>query len=213
MTMGRAVTERDAAFTAFMEQAGPALLRLAWLLTGDHPGAQELTQAALVKTYMAWPRIREGEALAYTRRVLANHRTDSWRSTRREVLSATLPEGRRATGDHDVTDDRDEVVRLLRRLPEQQRKVVVLRYYADLSERATADVLGISVGAVKSAASQGLAALRSVVEPAGPQMDAGLGQAEPDQATPQAGYDGQRERSEQTTHPEQTEQTEEGSLR
>jgi DNA-directed RNA polymerase specialized sigma24 family protein len=52
-------------------------------------------------------------------------------------------------------------VRLLRRLPEQQRKVVVLRYYADQSEAATADLLGITVGAVKSAASRGLASLRA----------------------------------------------------
>ena len=84
--MSRAVADRDAAFAAFMEQAGPALLRLAWLLTGDHHAAQELAQAALVKTYVAWPRVREGEALAYARRVLANHRTDTWRARRREVL-------------------------------------------------------------------------------------------------------------------------------
>ena len=59
-----------------------------------------------------------------------------------------------------TTDDRDQVVRLLAGLPEQQRRVVLLRYYTDLSERATAETLGISVGAVKSAAHRGLAALR-----------------------------------------------------
>ena len=52
-----------------MEQAGAALLRTAWLLTGDHHRAHELTQAALVKTYVAWPRVRQGEALAFARRV------------------------------------------------------------------------------------------------------------------------------------------------
>jgi DNA-directed RNA polymerase specialized sigma24 family protein len=88
--------QRDAAFSSFMEQAGPALLRTAWLLTGDHHRAQELTQAALVKTYVAWPRVREGEALAYARRVLANQRTDTWRSTRREAGRPPVPPARTA---------------------------------------------------------------------------------------------------------------------
>ena len=153
---------RDAEFATFMREAGPALLRTAWLLTGDHHRAQELTQAALVKTYVAWPRVRPGEAMAYTRRVLVNHRTDTWRRTRKEVTTDEVPEAAPGTR-HDGTataDNRDLVVRLLKRLPEQQRKVVVLRYYTDLSEQATADALGISVGAVKSAASRGLAAVR-----------------------------------------------------
>ena len=64
-----------------------------------------------------------------------------------------------ATADH-----RDDLVRRLSRLPEQQRKVVVLRYYADQSEASVAESLGISVGAVKSAASRGLAALRRHAE-------------------------------------------------
>ncbi|WP_020143090.1 SigE family RNA polymerase sigma factor [Terracoccus sp. 273MFTsu3.1] len=164
--MSRRSAARDADFTAFMEQAGPALLRTAWLLTGDHHRAQELTQASLVKTYVAWPRVREGEALAYARRVLVNYRTDVWRATRRELVTDSPPEAGSGTSRRDAvttSDDRDLVVRLLRTLPEQQRTVVVLRYYTDLSEQATAEVLGISVGAVKSAGSRGLAALRSAL--------------------------------------------------
>lgn len=171
--MSRRSEARDADFTMFMEQAGPALLRTAWLLTGDHHRAQELTQAALVKTYVAWPRVREGEALAYARRVLVNHRTDVWRATRREVPTDDPPElpGRgpssgRQRDAEGTSDDRDQVVRLLRTLPQQQRTVVVLRYYTDLSEQATAEVLGISVGAVKSAGSRGLAALRAALSTA-----------------------------------------------
>ena len=159
--MGSRGLGRDADFTAFMEQAGAALLRTAWLLTGDHHRAHELTQAALVKTYVAWPRVREGEALAYARRVLVNHRTDVWRATRKEVTTDLPPETASCTAVTAVSDDRDHVVRLLRGLPEQQRKVIVLRYYTDLSEQATADALGISLGAVKSSASRGLARLRA----------------------------------------------------
>ncbi|WP_207555975.1 SigE family RNA polymerase sigma factor [Intrasporangium flavum] len=167
---------RDAAFTQFMEQAGPSLLRTAWLLTGDAHDAQELTQAALVKTYVAWGRVRDGEGLAYARRVLVNHRTDRWRATRLEQPHDTVPEpSARPADPMHGSDDRDLVVRLLATLPEQQRRVVVLRYYTDLSEKATADALGISVGAVKSAGSRGLAALR-----------AGLADAAPSRPSPDA---------------------------
>ena len=61
-------------------------------------------------------------------------------------------------------DHRDDLVRRLARLPEQQRKIVVLRYYADQSEASVAESLGITVGSVKSAASRGLAALRQHAE-------------------------------------------------
>ena len=150
---------RDAAFAGFVERATPSLMRTAWLLTGSTDAARELVQASLVKTYAAWHRVRADEALAYTRRVLVNHNTDTWRRRRGEHLVPDLPE----QSHHDVhgADHRDDIVRLLATLPAQQRRVVVLRYYSDRSEQATADVLGISVGAVKSAASRGLASLRA----------------------------------------------------
>ena len=172
--------ERDATFATFMDQAGPALLRTAWFLTGDRDRAQELTQAALVKTYVVWHKIDHGRAPAYARRCLVNHKIDVWRATRHEVVAdftntgfefdSTSPGSRSRSQsgspsvgqDSAVTtaDHRDELVRRMSRLPEQQRKVVVLRYYADQSEAAVAEALGISVGSVKSAASRGLAALR-----------------------------------------------------
>jgi RNA polymerase sigma-70 factor (sigma-E family) len=151
--------QRDVAFTAFVENASPSLLRTAWLLTGDHDTAHDLVQAALVRTYVAWPRVRPETALAYARRILVNERTDRWRRHGAELAVATPPETQSA--DAGATEDRDVVVRLLATLPEQQRRVVVLRYYCDLSEQATADALSISVGSVKSAASRGLATLRT----------------------------------------------------
>ncbi len=174
-------TERDASFVIFMDQAGPALLRTAWFLSGDTDRAQELTQAAFVKTYLVWPKIDHGRALAYARRCLVNAKIDVWRATRHEVVadltsggfelgsgsqsssrshSALRPAWQSEDSAVATTDHRDDLVRRLSRLPEQQRKVVVLRYYADQSEAAVAETLGISVGSVKSAASRGLAALR-----------------------------------------------------
>ncbi|SRR5580765_2150775 len=150
--------ERDLAFAEFMRDATPSLMRTAWLLTGSTEAAHDLVQAALVKTYAAWHRVREDSALAYARRILVNQRTDTWRGTRREVTVEQVPETPHTDGT--AVDDRDHLVRLLAVLPEQQRRVVVLRHYNDLSEQAVADLLGISVGSVKSAASRGLAALR-----------------------------------------------------
>lgn len=134
--MGRASkAERDRDFTDFMVQGEPSLMRTAWLLTGSSEGARELVQAALVKTYVSWAKVRPETALAFARRVLVNHKIDVWRSRSREVLTDTL---------------------------EQQRKAVVLRFYADLSERDAADALGVSVGTVKAATSRGLATLREL---------------------------------------------------
>jgi len=182
--------ERDASFSTFMDQAGPALLRTAWFLTDDTDRAQELTQAAFVKTYLVWHRIDHGAAVAYARRCMVNHKIDVWRATRKEVV-ADLSSGRHEPGSTSqsgspswlyrqshsrdgamaTSDHRDDLVRRLSQLPEQQRKIVVLRYYADQSEASVAEALGISTGAVKSAASRGLASLRqqAVAENATPE--------------------------------------------
>jgi RNA polymerase sigma-70 factor (sigma-E family) len=180
----RSKAEWDTSFGAFMDQAGPGLLRTAWFLTGDVDRAQELTQAALVKTYVVWHRIDHHTARAYARRCLVNHKIDVWRATRHEVAdttsaglevtSAWSPARSSAMASSSrvdamaVVDQRDDLARRLSRLPEQQRKVVVLRYYADQSEAAVAEALGISVGSVKSAASRGLAALRRQDEATAP---------------------------------------------
>lgn len=157
--MGReSKAEGDAAFTAFMAEATPSLLRTAWLLTGSSHKSQELVQAALVKTYAAWPKVRRDSALAFARRVLVNQKTDTWRKTSREVVVDDVPE--RSVRPDNGVEHRDDILRMLALLPKQQRTVVVLRYYQDQSEKQT-DLLGITVGAVKSAASRGLVTLRT----------------------------------------------------
>ena len=157
--MGQDKAQRDAAFAAFVRDATPPLMRTATLLTGSTHAAQELVQATLVKAYLAWPRIGAGRALAYTRRILVNERTDAWRRTRGEISVDAPPE--RAVADRASIEDRDRVLRLLARLPEQQRKAVVLRYYCDQSEQDTADTLGISVGALKSPTHCAMTTLRT----------------------------------------------------
>ncbi|NUR14836.1 MAG: SigE family RNA polymerase sigma factor [Dermatophilaceae bacterium] len=157
---GSVQRERDASFTAFMRGAQPSLLRTAYFLCGDADLARELVQDALVRTYLAWPKVRQETALAYARRILVNGRADHGRRMRREVPSPVL---REVLVEADTSHvEREQLVELLAQLPEQQRKVIVLRYCADLSERQTADLVGLSVGGVKSAASRGLAALRQL---------------------------------------------------
>lgn len=148
---------KDAEFTEFVKSASPSLGRTAYLLTGDQHLAADLVQEALVKTYVAWRRVRPGEGLAYARRVLVNLNIDRWR--RRPALPSDDVDQVSESAERNV-DDHDEVVRFLAGLPAQQRRVIVLRYLDDLPEADVADQLGISIGAVKSACSRGLAALR-----------------------------------------------------
>ncbi|MDN5764425.1 MAG: SigE family RNA polymerase sigma factor [Humibacillus sp.] len=152
--------ERDASFTAFMREAQPSLLRTAYFLCGDPDLARELVQDALVRTYLAWPKVRQDTAVAYARRILVNGRADHARRVRREIPTPIL---REVLVEPDTSHlHREQLVALLAQLPEQQRKVIVLRYCADLSERQSADLVGLSIGGVKSAASRGLAALRQL---------------------------------------------------
>jgi RNA polymerase sigma-70 factor (sigma-E family) len=160
---GPSTPGRDAEYTAFVRSASASLTRTAWLLTGDADLAAELVQESLVRTYLAWRRVRHGEATAYARRVLVNLSIDRWRS--RKITTVELTEVP-VSGAEGRVADRDQVARMLATLPAGQRRVIVLRYYNDLSEAEIADCLGISPGAVKSAASRGLAALRVHFAPA-----------------------------------------------
>lgn len=149
------------AFRAYVAARSPALMRTAYLLTGSRPDAEDLLQTALAKTYLAWDRIREREAVdGYVRKVMVNTQTSFWRRRRvDERPTGTLPErpGRDVTADLDL---HDALWNALATLPKRQRAMVVLRYYEDLPEAEVARVLGVSVGTVKSTTSRALAKLR-----------------------------------------------------
>lgn len=157
-----ATGDREADFGQFVAESAPALARTAWLLCGDVRQAEELTQQALIRTYLHWDRARATDPLAYARRTLANLRIDVWRVRRREVLVEQVPDEAVASG-ADHAADRDQLVRALALLPRKTRRIVVLRYLEDLSEREVAEDLGVSLGTVKSTASRGLAQLRAAL--------------------------------------------------
>lgn len=154
---------RDGQFTQFVEQASPGLLRTAWFIVGDVDAARELVQATLVKVYVRWSRVQPETATAYARRVLVNLAKDMWKQDGREIatdLSTPAMDTASVVDEPHRLVEGAALVQALRRLPGQQRAVVVLRYYCDRSVREVADLLGISEGAVKSASSRGLTALR-----------------------------------------------------
>jgi len=152
------------AFDVMVDTHGRALLRTAFLLTGDAHLAHDLLQTALVKTWSRWPGIRDEESgPAYVRAVMATTSVAWWRRRwRAEVPTSALPE--RSAGDaYDGVDQRDEIGRALAGLTSRQRATVVLRFYEDLSEAEVARVLGCSVGTVKSTTSRALATLRATL--------------------------------------------------
>jgi RNA polymerase sigma-70 factor (sigma-E family) len=156
-----------AAFAEYAEAHAATLFRTAYLMVGDHHLAQDLLQEALVKTLMAWPRLRDHDDLeAYTRRIIVTT-SISWRRRRsfHERPVEVLPE-RTGPDPTDSVVTHDAVIAALRTVPPRQRAAIVLRYYQDLTEAQTAEAMGCSVGTVKSQVSEGLRRLREILGPA-----------------------------------------------
>lgn len=150
----------DASFEEFMAGALPGLLRFGYVLTGDRHRAEELAQAALVKTYRRWRHIRHDQPLAYVRTAMVNTYTSWWRRGRRETALPAEFDGPAADSGASGYAERDAALRALMTLPARQRAVLVLRYYADLSEADIAETLGCSTGTVKSQSARALRTLR-----------------------------------------------------
>ncbi|MDL4773606.1 SigE family RNA polymerase sigma factor [Actinomadura xylanilytica] len=152
---------RHEEFREYVQARGPALLRAATRLTGDGVEAEDLLQAALAKTYLAWDRIHDRAAMdGYVRRAMVNTQISWWRRRKLDIYPTDeLPE-RPVDDDTRRSDMHDALGRALDRLPERQRLAVMLRYYEDMPEAEIAEVLGISVGTVKSTVSRAVAKLR-----------------------------------------------------
>ena len=157
---------RDADFAAYLAARQSSLLRTAYLLTGNRQDAEDLVQTAFAKLYLSWDRVRDrGSMDGYVRRILVNEHNSLWRRAWKKREHAASDETLHALDrpHHDRPDDGTGAALwdVVQTLPRKARAVVVLRYYEELSEAETADVLGISVGTVKSQTSRALAALRA----------------------------------------------------
>ncbi|MGJ6980328.1 SigE family RNA polymerase sigma factor [Aestuariimicrobium soli] len=154
---------RWASFEEFVQTRGRALWRTAWLLTGDHQRAEDLVQDALARCWSRFDRLNTAEQSpeAYVRRAIVNAHASWWRRGVWRESASDVDHDRGGTApSSEVNADEPDLARALFALPRQQRAVLVLRYYDDLTEAQAADLLGISRGAVKQHAHRALAALR-----------------------------------------------------
>jgi RNA polymerase sigma-70 factor (sigma-E family) len=160
--------EADRLLTEIYLREYGSLVRLAMLLLGDLPAAEDVVQEAFIALRTGWRRLRDTDkALPYLRQAVVNgsrsvlrHRAVADRNAPGNVTDEPSAESRAMT-----LLERSAVTAALRGLPARQREVIVLRYYADLSEAEIAAAMGISKGAVKSHAARAKTTLRSALEP------------------------------------------------
>lgn len=161
------VNARPAAdFTAWVSDHHRPLLNFAQLVAGDAATGEDLLQIALARAYLKWSKISaSGEhPLGYVRRIIVNENASLWRRAwkRRERSTGSVPEA--GTVDPTSIDTTWEMVQAL---PSRQRAAVALRYYADLSVNETAEIMGCSVGAVKTHTARALQKLRETLADGG----------------------------------------------
>ncbi|WP_153427527.1 SigE family RNA polymerase sigma factor, partial [Streptomyces alkaliphilus] len=154
--------DAEAEFTAYVKERRASLYAAAYHLTGDRHEAEDLLQSALLSTYRAWDRISDKGAVGgYLRRTMTNLHISAWRRRKlNEYPTEELPE---EPGEQDTmrgTELRTVLWQALARLPEQQRTMLVLRYYEGRTDPEIADTLNISVGTVKSSIWRTLRRLR-----------------------------------------------------
>ena len=158
---------READYAHFVRTRTHALLRSAYLLTGDQHLAEDLVQEALARTHRAWPRLDRAEnAEAYARKVMYHAQVSVWRRPKvAEVLPADFePDHRRGADDPaDAAVERLVLRRALLTLSAKQRAVVVLRFFEDHTEAEAAQMLGVSVSTVKTQTGRALDRLRTLL--------------------------------------------------
>jgi RNA polymerase sigma-70 factor (sigma-E family) len=156
------VNEDQRRFRDFVAARTPTLMRIAYLLAGNQHDAEDLLQTALTRTAARLFWIRHTDPEAYVRKVLYRESISSWRRIkRREVLTWSPPDGVTTDPGH-AADLRLTVRQALLRLTRRQRAVLVLRYFEDLPEAEVAEILGCSVGTVRSQSDRAKARLRRI---------------------------------------------------
>ena len=150
----------------FVALRAGALVRFGYLLCGDWHRAEDAVQTGLTKLYLVWHRLDRRESVdAYVRRVIVRVLADEGRLARfrRERLSDRVPEPPPVVGPVDAAGERLAISYALGRLAPRQRAVLVLRFWEDLGVEQVAEILGCSVGTVKSQTARGLATLRRLL--------------------------------------------------
>ncbi len=148
-------------FDEFVRTRSTALLRTAYLLTGDKGHAEDLLQDVFAAMYARWRSIRTSPE-AYARRALVHRSINRWRRLG-AIRFTAMPQDLAAPEDPiSRLTARDAIVRALMQLSPRQRVALVLRYFDDLSEAEAAAVMGCSGATVRSHVATGLARLRAM---------------------------------------------------
>lgn len=148
-------------FEEFVQARYAALTRSAFVITAHRQDAEDLVQSALMKAVAVWGRIRD-DPEPYVRRIMVNENISRWRRHRNREVVVESPPHHDRTAVPAASEDRMDLAAALAHLTPKQRTVLALRYYEDLTERATAELMGVAVGTVKSQTRDALAALRRV---------------------------------------------------
>ncbi|MFG2197194.1 SigE family RNA polymerase sigma factor [Streptomyces sp. NPDC048639] len=153
--------QSDAEFAEFATARWNRLLRIAYMLTGDFHEAEDLVQTTLIRVCDHWRRIPGGEVDLYVRRALINNHRSRLRKRRvTQFLTSLVPETP-ARGHAENVEHRIALAQALDSLSSRQRAAVILRYWDDMSEQQTAEILGCSPNTVKVHTRRALTALRA----------------------------------------------------
>ena len=170
----RADDDSMATVTALYAEHALGLTRLALIMVGDRPTAEDIVQDAFCGLHRRWPSLRDqAKALSYVRSAVLNGCRTEFRRARTAAgraakdgqdYEAQLPSAWSAESAALATEERREVLRALLRLPPRQREALLLRYYLELSEAELASAMRISKGTAKSTVARGLTALRVLLK-------------------------------------------------
>jgi RNA polymerase sigma-70 factor (sigma-E family) len=166
LAMGKSSDEEAAAGVTLLYRGHSlGLLRLALMMVGDRPTAEDVVQDAFLGLYRRWSHLRNRDkALAYVRSSVLNGCRKALRRRGRPFAGEHLPPVWSAEAEAIVDEDRREVMEALHRLPLRQREALVLRYFCELSEEEIAEAMRVSRGTVKSTTSRAVAALGRILE-------------------------------------------------
>src|SRR4051795_2026949 len=155
---GSAVTGTEDDVASFVAARWPSLVRYGFMLTGDRAAGEDLVQEALLRCLPSWGRLDPPGVESYVRKVMSRL---AWKAHRHPLRMSSSAQTEPVTADiADSSSEQSDLQRALRGLPRQQRVVLVLRYWQDLSEAEIAELLGCRQGTVKSRASRAYARLR-----------------------------------------------------
>jgi RNA polymerase sigma-70 factor (sigma-E family) len=166
---GPPMTSAERAVTELYEAHALGMIRLAHIMLGDRQSAEDAVQEAFCGLYRRWSHLSDpGSAVHYVRSAVLNH----CRSVLRRRTTSQAPRGlaghpepvRSAESAVLTREERDEIMRAVRRLPPRQREALVLRFYLDLSAEETATTMGISASSVRSATHRALASLGHMLQ-------------------------------------------------